>query len=70
MTQSMDQNDIVQLVAKILVENLRGADVPAIEPPMSIAAFRKSEGTPFFTPSSVKGWRRSLAKSLCPVSQE
>jgi hypothetical protein len=44
MTLSLDENAIVQLVAKILAENLRGADVPATEPPMSIAAFCKSEG--------------------------
>jgi hypothetical protein len=44
MTQPIDENAIAQLVAKILAESLRGADVPATEPPMSIPGFCRSEG--------------------------
>jgi hypothetical protein len=40
MSASIDENAIAHIVAKIL----GGADVPATEPPMSIAAFCKSEG--------------------------
>jgi hypothetical protein len=44
MTQPIDENTIAQLLAKILAESLRGADVPATEPNMSIPGFCKSEG--------------------------
>jgi hypothetical protein len=44
MSLSIDENAIAHLVAKILAENLRGADVPATEPPLTIDAFCKIEG--------------------------
>ena len=67
MTQSMDENAIAQL-AKILAENLRGADVLATEPPMSIAAFCKSENISraFFYALKRKGMAPQLTEIIVP----
>jgi hypothetical protein len=64
----MDQNAIVQLVAKILAENLRGADVPATEPPMSIDGFCISEGMSraFFYALKRKGMAPELTEIIVP----
>jgi hypothetical protein len=44
MSLSIDETAIAQLVAKILAEKLRGADMPATQPPMTIDGFCKAEG--------------------------
>jgi hypothetical protein len=68
MRQSIDENAIAHLVAKILAENLRGADVPATEPPMSISAFCKSEGMSraFFYALKRKGMAPQLTEIIVP----
>ena len=68
MSLSIDENAIAHLVAKILAENLRGADVPATEPPMSIAAFCKSEGMSraFFYALKRKGMAPQLTEIIVP----
>jgi hypothetical protein len=68
MTQPMDENAIAQLVAKLLAENLRGADVLATEPPMSIAAFCKSENISraFFYALKRKGMAPRLTEIIVP----
>jgi hypothetical protein len=68
MTQSMDENAILQLVAQILAGNLRGADVPATEPPMSIADFCKSQGMSraFFYALKRKGMAPQLTEIIVP----
>jgi hypothetical protein len=64
----IDENAIAQLVAKTLTENLRGADVPATEPPMSIAGFCKSEGMSraFFYALKRKGLAPQLTEIIVP----
>jgi hypothetical protein len=68
MSLSIDENAIAHLVAKILAENLRGADVPATGPPMSIAAFCKSEGMSraFFYALKRKGMAPQLTEIIVP----
>jgi hypothetical protein len=68
MSPSIDENAIAHLVAKILTENLRGADVTATEPPMSIAGFCKSEGMSraFFYALKRKGLAPELTEIIVP----
>ena len=68
MSPSIDENAIAHLVAKILTENLRGADVTATEPPMSIAGFCKSEGMSraFFYALKRKGMAPQLTEIIVP----
>jgi hypothetical protein len=69
MSQSIDQNAIAHLVAEILAKDLRGADVPATEPPMSIAAFCKSESMSraFFYALKRKGMAPLLTEIIVPA---
>jgi hypothetical protein len=64
----IDENAIAQLVAKILIENWRAADVPATEPPVSIAGFCKSEGMSraFFYALKRKGLAPQLTEIIVP----
>jgi hypothetical protein len=64
----MDEDAIVQLVAKILAENVRRAGVPAPEPPMSIAGFCKSQGMSraFFYALKRKGMAPQLTEIIVP----
>jgi hypothetical protein len=68
MSQSIDANAIVQLMAKIVEEKLRGADAPAPEPPMSIAGFCKSQGMSraFFYALKRKGMAPQLTEIIVP----
>jgi hypothetical protein len=68
MCPSIEENALAHLVAKILGKDLRGADVPATEPPMSIAAFCKSEGMSraFFYALKRKGMAPQLTEIIVP----
>jgi hypothetical protein len=65
---SIDENAIAHLVAEILANALRGADGPATEPPMSIAAFCKSEGMSraFYYALQRKGMAPQLTEIIVP----
>src|SRR6516225_8823432 len=68
MTQSLDEKAIAQFVANLLAGNLRGANVPPTEPPMSIADFCKSEGMSraFFYALKRKGMAPQLTEIIVP----
>ena len=68
MSASIDENAIAHLVAKILANDFRGADVPATEPAMSIAAFCESEGMSraFFYALKRKGMAPQLTEIIVP----
>jgi hypothetical protein len=68
MTQCKDENAIAQLVANFLAKNLREADVPATEPPLSIDGFCKSEGMSraFFYALKRKGMAPELTEIIVP----
>jgi hypothetical protein len=67
-SQSIDQNAIAHLVAEILANALRGADLPATAPAMSIAAFCKSEGISraFFYALKRKGMAPHVTEIIVP----
>jgi hypothetical protein len=68
MSPSIDENFIAHLVAKILAKNLCGADGPATEAPMSIAAFCDSEGMSraFFYALKRRGMAPQLTEIVMP----
>jgi hypothetical protein len=68
MSLPIDENSIARLVAKILAENLRGADVLATEASMTIAAFCKSEGMSraFFYALKRRGMAPQLTEIIVP----
>ena len=68
MSPSTDEDFIAQLLAKILAKNLCGADVPATEAAMSIAAFCESEGMSraFFYALKRKGMAPQLTEIIVP----
>src|SRR5262245_29918075 len=68
MSLSIDEGAIANLVAKIIAEHLRGADLPATEPSMSIAAFCESEGISraFYYALQRKGMAPQLTEIIAP----
>jgi hypothetical protein len=68
MSPSIDENAIAHLVAEILANALRGADLPATAPAMSIAAFCKSEGISraFFYALKRKGMAPHVTEIIVP----
>jgi hypothetical protein len=67
MSPLIDENAIAHL-AQILAKELRGADVSATEPPMSIAAFCESEGMSrsFFYTLKRKGMAPDITEIVVP----
>jgi hypothetical protein len=68
MSPAIDENALANLVAKIITEHLRGADVPATEPSMSIGAFCKCEGMSraFFYELKRRGMAPQLTEIIVP----
>jgi hypothetical protein len=68
MSPSIDENAIAHLVAKILAEYLRGADVPATAPAMSIPDFCEAEGMSraSFRALQLKGIAPQLTEIIAP----